>query len=910
MMKMCDVPQNNKIINSFNPQGSQVSKYAAALQILCAPPPATDIHLGRMKNYQHIDLRQRMKSKKKGKSALVHGKHNHDIADSSDETTASRDKKKNMKNKQIRCNPPLQIVLGICVCAFFLLLVSVTTTKYDDDQLILQQNVKTTFVSPLSVAAAALAKNNDIMMYGKNDIASRSSIRRRHSSAGAQTKDDANIIPDSANPSVELQLANNSDSLEEHTRHVSDPALTFEISHFLKVLNRSTRDLPRAPWDPILAGRGQAAIQNSCHSEIQKLGCSHSLPLSACMEKKMNDMDDTNVQALMLGKSCNKFLNPCKFEEVEQCEQTKAFATVMTVAERRQVESLLGAIEIASMMESSNDETGEGSLQYWMTAGSMIGSLAHHAIIPWDDDIDVYVRAEHMASLLENLESLGFGISWTKGEGYEKRVYKLYNASLPKIKRRYEHTYPFIDLFPVNCTDGISCIETNNQVKPSTPIMWIFPLKRRPFGRMSMPFPAKVEKVVMTRYGSRYKKICHKDAYDHRIEHWYGAKHVRIMNCSDVFLPSAFVSDWYDIDQIDDGTVRSHHPWPVDFPHLFVEHIISDTDIRLSSVLFNEGNEIRRSYADGLLDVEGNVITYSLPQLSGHVEELVPFLQEERDSFLLNAANRSAKALNREVLPILNRALISNLFLNSSLKQRGAHPPKLRLRICEWNAERGVDWDVLTSFYSNPDIIILNEMDWGMARSGNIDTTKQMSQHLKMNYAYGVEFLELTNGNEREINATFGKHNHIGYHGNAVLSKWPILESKIVRLHSLFDLLYEEKTSGQAKGERRLGGRMALFTSIETFVGKILIISMHTHSGSSRNLLRGDAALVCDEIQRWNITNVIIGGDIATPIPKWLVSDCDFFALGKTNSRQEHGKGLTPTWKVGKINISSLSVSS
>jgi endonuclease/exonuclease/phosphatase family metal-dependent hydrolase len=201
-------------------------------------------------------------------------------------------------------------------------------------------------------------------------------------------------------------------------------------------------------------------------------------------------------------------------------------------------------------------------------------------------------------------------------------------------------------------------------------------------------------------------------------------------------------------------------------------------------------------------------------------------------------------------------------------------------------------------------------MDWGMARSGNIDTTKQMSQHLKMNYAYGVEFLELTNGNEREINATFGKHNHIGYHGNAVLSKWPILESKIVRLHSLFDLLYEEKTSGQAKGERRLGGRMALFTSIETFVGKILIISMHAHSGSSRNLLRGDAALVCDEIQRWNITNVIIGGDIATPIPKWLVSDCDFFALGKTNSRQEHGKGLTPTWKVGKIYISSLSVSS
>lgn len=289
----------------------------------------------------------------------------------------------------------------------------------------------------------------------------------------------------------------------------------------------------------------------------------------------------------------------------------------------------------------------------------------------------------------------------------------------------------------------------------------------------------------------------------------------------------------------------------------------------------------------------------SLSKMNDGRQNLVPIPQEKRESLLLNVDNESAESLNMEVLPILNEVLISNRFQHEIPLQENHR----RLRISEWNAERGLDWDILPSFYSNSDIIILNEMDWGMARSGNKDTAQQMSESLEMNYAYGVEFLELTNGNEKEINATIDQKNHIGYHGNAILSKWKILQSKIVRLHPLYELLYEEKASGQAKGERRLGGRMALFASIETDVGVILVISMHAHSGSKRNLLRSDAVLVCDEISKWNITNVIIGGDIASPIPKWLVSGCGFWALDKTNSQKKNGGGLMPSWKVGEFCI-------
>ena len=99
---------------------------------------------------------------------------------------------------------------------------------------------------------------------------------------------------------------------------------------------------------------------------------------------------------------------------------------------------------------------------------------------------------------------------------------------------------------------------------------------------------------------------------------------------------------------------------------------------------------------------------------------------------------------------------------------------------------------------------------------------------------------------------------------------------------------------------------MALFTliKIEKY-GDVLAISMHAHSGSKHNFLKDDAKLICNEIEKYSLTtNVIIGGDIASPIPQRFVSDCGFFALEKTNS-QKVGKGsqLKPSWNVGKFSL-------
>ena len=664
--------------------------------------------------------------------------------------------------------------------------------------------------------------------------------------------------------------------------------------------------LLKAPWDPTAAGRGHSIMHEFCKSDTVKTGCQDSLPLDLCIRNKVRRMEEEG-KIVNLSKSCYSALSPCRSKLLgrrsEECKQSKIWVNSFKATETSHLEKLLSLVDQASSMNTNDDN----HLDYWMTAGSMIGSLVHHSRIPWDDDVDIYVRAEHEDALLKNVQSLGLAVSNKSFGGIKKRTVKIYDPTLPSISHNNEHSYPFIDLFPVDCSDGLNCIETRSAEKYSTPIESIFPLKRRPFGRMSMPFPAKVRSIVENRYGSNFKQMCRKGAYNHKKERFTGRDNNHSIKCAEIILPPPFVSDQYDNNKIVLGGVEVlHMPWPKDFPSISVEHMINDGGIRLSSVMYDDHNEVRRSYADGLLDVDDSVVTYSFPKLSSDERKLAPFLSEERLSFLSNVAGRSAKEINLEVLPTLDRVVISNNrgsppFVSGEMSGRNR-----TLRVGEWNAERGHNWDVFSQFYSNADIIILNEMDWGMARSGNLDTTKEMAASLKMNYAYGVEFLELTNGNAKEINATKGKSNLIGYHGNAVLTKWPIIKSEIVRLHPLYDLLYQEKTAGQAMGERRLGGRMALFTLIQTNIGNILAISMHAHSGSKKKLLKGDAELICNEIQKYNssTTNVILGGDVASPIPQTLVSDCGFFALEKTNSQKRGGaRGLEPTWRVGKCSL-------
>lgn len=193
-----------------------------------------------------------------------------------------------------------------------------------------------------------------------------------------------------------------------------------------------------------------------------------------------------------------------------------------------------------------------------------------------------------------------------------------------------------------------------------------------------------------------------------------------------------------------------------------------------------------------------------------------------------------------------------------------AAKPGETLRLVAWNLERGRYWREAVKLIqehpalSSPDIVLLSEMDLGMARSGNEHTTRSLAQVLGMNYAYGVEYLELSGGDERERKQAAGK-NEYGYHGNAILSRFPLSNLRMLRFPGI------EKWYGS--DQHRLGGRIALFAELVTEGTPLTLISTHLESDLYDDWVRTQqGGFIRDELDRSASGNpVILAGDFNSP---------------------------------------------
>ncbi|SHG66346.1 Metal-dependent hydrolase, endonuclease/exonuclease/phosphatase family [Kaistia soli DSM 19436] len=184
------------------------------------------------------------------------------------------------------------------------------------------------------------------------------------------------------------------------------------------------------------------------------------------------------------------------------------------------------------------------------------------------------------------------------------------------------------------------------------------------------------------------------------------------------------------------------------------------------------------------------------------------------------------------------------------------------LRVAAWNAERlkhaGASAALVAS--TGADILLLTETDNGMARSGNRHTTADLAAALGMGYVFGVEFVELGLGDDRERLWHRGETNRVGFHGNALLSRLPIADAALIRLDDgavwWLDAL---------KGQRRLGWRMAIAARVETAAGPLLAVVVHLESKSDPADRASQVARLITAIEAFaEGMPVVIGGDFNT----------------------------------------------
>ena len=302
-----------------------------------------------------------------------------------------------------------------------------------------------------------------------------------------------------------------------------------------------------------------------------------------------------------------------------------------------------------------------------------------------------------------------------------------------------------------------------------------------------------------------------------------------------------------------------------------------------------------------LNDERSQVVTCSsgIVSLPRRAFDIPPTLQplltqltvQRRDELHVNPQNLSAAALTASVAH-LDLVDVDNTVAPSA-SPTSALP---RLRVAEFNAQRGRFWcDIAVQIRNTPqlasvDVWLLNEFDLGMARSGQQHTARLLAYALGFNYAWGVEFIELTRGNRDEQRATHGQRDRYGLHGNAILSRWPLTEATIVRMPGMSPL-YETNGRGRATGrprdtaggfEKRLGGRMTLFalTHLPAAAGvrahSVTLGATHaqtswrhdqSHTGAAIAAMRSSmAALAASH----NAGRALIGGDTWENACAWL----------------------------------------
>jgi endonuclease/exonuclease/phosphatase family metal-dependent hydrolase len=117
------------------------------------------------------------------------------------------------------------------------------------------------------------------------------------------------------------------------------------------------------------------------------------------------------------------------------------------------------------------------------------------------------------------------------------------------------------------------------------------------------------------------------------------------------------------------------------------------------------------------------------------------------------------------------------------------------------------------------DVWILNEVDWGVKRTDYREVIRELGETLNMNWAYGVEFLEVDakqlgtdtfdagedEQSREQLLQEFkvDKDRLRALHGNAVLSRYPIRSARLLPFTAGYDWFAESKIRPLEKGKRK-----------------------------------------------------------------------------------------------------------
>ncbi|HEX8494602.1 MAG TPA: endonuclease/exonuclease/phosphatase family protein [Pyrinomonadaceae bacterium] len=240
--------------------------------------------------------------------------------------------------------------------------------------------------------------------------------------------------------------------------------------------------------------------------------------------------------------------------------------------------------------------------------------------------------------------------------------------------------------------------------------------------------------------------------------------------------------------------------------------------------------------------------------------ELTPFFPELAQFPTTKAM--TASALYARLRPEIERVLNGIVQEEFAPQPSALSPLPLRsIRATAWNIERGSRFEQLVRVFKEherireSDVLLLTELDYGMARSGNRFVARELAERLEMNYAFAPCYLALNKGSG--VEKFVEGENTLALHGNAVFSRYPLLRAHQLALPNGKDLMHG--------AEKRLGSQRTVIADMEHPLGTVRLVSLHLDAHSTQRHRHHQMRLVLDHLDSLEPQlPVLIGGDLNT----------------------------------------------
>ncbi len=183
------------------------------------------------------------------------------------------------------------------------------------------------------------------------------------------------------------------------------------------------------------------------------------------------------------------------------------------------------------------------------------------------------------------------------------------------------------------------------------------------------------------------------------------------------------------------------------------------------------------------------------------------------------------------------------------------------VRLVQWNIEHGNRYErIAASLATHPslagaDVITLEEVDLGCARSGNRDVAGELAASLGLHAAWAPLFLETTRGRDDDLAAAGERANEESLFGITLLARWPLGDVRVVELPSPRRLQFEN--------ERMVGRHVALVAEVRRPGAPFVAVSVHLEVHRRREERAAQVRAVLEAIAH-ETRPVVIAGDLNT----------------------------------------------